>query len=344
MAMEARVRKWFSGHGCGAPAPPCTLAKVESVPTRCKHPRPEQELRHCPPSVGCLTGFQVVAAAEELMRGPANPEEQMERYDWDRGFGRDYPRGRYGAELNRGSTSQWGSRAQQERNRFGGSHRSRSAPYDRGVYGEDFPGHRGFSGGRMGGRDYGPGEFRSSGEYDRPFRSWEQGFSGGGGQQGELDRWSRSRSGGYRQQGSGGYDFSYAREPFMPEYAYQRHPEYDRPQRHLHDRWPDDAAGSQRGYELSDDEEIQQAVRQNLFQDNWVDAERIDVEVSDGVVTLTGEVDDFLEARYAWDDAWETSGVRGVVNHIHVRMDGPAGEHDTMVQSAGSQKRDAAAS
>jgi len=270
----------------------------------------------------------------------------MERYDWDRGFGRDYPLRRYGAEFNRGFADQWGSRSSQERNRFGGSQGSRSVPFDRGNYGDDYPGYGGFPGGRVRGRNYDSGGYRSSGGYDRSPQRWEQGFSGGGGggQQGDMDRWGRSRSGGYRQQGGGGYDSAYAREPFMPNLAYERHPEYDRPQRHLHDRWPDRAAGSQRGYELEDDREIQQAVRQNLFQDNWVDAERIDVQVTDGVVTLTGDVDDFLEARYAWDDAWETSGVRGVVNHLHVRVDGPAGEHDTMVQSAGSQKQEASES
>jgi hypothetical protein len=264
----------------------------------------------------------------------------MERYDWDRGYGRDFPRARYGAEFNRSFDDRWGNRARQERNRFGGSPQSRSNPYDRGIYGEEYPGYGGYPGGRMRGRDYGSGGFRPSGGYDRPSPYREQGF--GGGQQGEMDRWSRSRSGGYRQQSNNAYDSSHAREPFMPDYVYDRHPEYDRPQRHLHDRWPDDPAGGQGGYELDDDEEIQQAVRQNLFQDNWVDAERIDVEVTDGVVTLTGEVDDFLEARYAWDDAWETNGVRGVVNHIHVRVDGPAGEHDKMIQSAGSKKTDSA--
>jgi osmotically-inducible protein OsmY len=43
----------------------------------------------------------------------------------------------------------------------------------------------------------------------------------------------------------------------------------------------------------------------------------------DGVVTLSGEVDDFLEARYAWDDAWEAEGVRGVINNLTVRTAEP---------------------
>jgi osmotically-inducible protein OsmY len=57
------------------------------------------------------------------------------------------------------------------------------------------------------------------------------------------------------------------------------------------------------------------------------------------VVTLTGEVDDFLKARYAWDDAWEAEGVRGVVNNLTVRADLPqAPTHgDVVPQSAGDR-------
>lgn len=69
------------------------------------------------------------------------------------------------------------------------------------------------------------------------------------------------------------------------------------------------------------DEDVREAVRENLFQDTWVDPRGIRVEVSDGVVTLEGEVRDFMEARYAWDDAWESDGVRGVINNLTVRSD-----------------------
>lgn len=137
--------------------------------------------------------------------------------------------------------------------------------------------------------------------------------------------------GGYvddRRGGWGGYggDFrdewgGYARGPFIPEQAYVRHPELDREPGPRGGRW---------GYELDDtgwdldDEEILDAVRRKLYEDVWVDIDRIDVEVEDGVVTLRGEVDDFMEARYAWDDAWETEGVRGVINQLTVRVDEPA--------------------
>lgn len=129
------------------------------------------------------------------------------------------------------------------------------------------------------------------------------------------------------QRGWGGYAAQYqqdaqgyARGPFMPEQVYQRHPEMNRPPAPRGDRW---------GYEMDDtgadlsDAQILEMVRRRLYEDVWLDVDRLDVEVEDGVVTLRGEVDDFLEVRYAWDDAWETEGVRGVVTQLTVRADEP---------------------
>ncbi|HEY8485301.1 MAG TPA: BON domain-containing protein [Longimicrobiales bacterium] len=94
------------------------------------------------------------------------------------------------------------------------------------------------------------------------------------------------------------------------------------------DRWPDE--GHEEHIFSSEarieDEEIREAVRENLFQDSWINPENIEVEVDNGVVTLSGEVNDFMEARYAWDDAWEAPGVRGVINNLTVRTDVPASE------------------
>lgn len=120
----------------------------------------------------------------------------------------------------------------------------------------------------------------------------------------------------YQEEWQGGY----ARAPFVPEHAYGRHPEMNQPPAPRGDRW---------GYELDDtgmdlsDGQILERVRRRLFEDVWLDVDRIDVEVEDGVVTLRGEVDDFLEVRYAWDDAWETEGVRGVITQLAVRADEP---------------------
>ena len=66
------------------------------------------------------------------------------------------------------------------------------------------------------------------------------------------------------------------------------------------------------------DDVIRDAVREYLFKDSFIDPNAIEVAVEDGVVTLRGEVVDFMQARYVWDDAWETPGVRGVINHLTV--------------------------
>jgi hypothetical protein len=120
-----------------------------------------------------------------------------------------------------------------------------------------------------------------------------------------------------------GYDRD-QRGPFLPDEAYRRHPEIGRPTRHDSELWERrmrmDAA---RGY---DDDELEQMVRESLYQDPWLDADSIDVEVENGVVRLSGEVADFMDARYAWDDAWETDGVRGVISHLTVRVDEVAAE------------------
>ena len=109
------------------------------------------------------------------------------------------------------------------------------------------------------------------------------------------------------------------------------------------DRWPDIGHDVDRRpaweREMSDDE-IREAVLENLFQDTWVDPERIDVQVDRGVVTLSGEVRDFMEARYAWDDAWETPGVRGVINNLTVRTDRPQEEME-LPQTSGGRKEGA---
>ncbi|MBX6363727.1 MAG: BON domain-containing protein [Gemmatimonadetes bacterium] len=85
------------------------------------------------------------------------------------------------------------------------------------------------------------------------------------------------------------------------------------------DRWPAESHATP--HPRLDDDEIREAVRENLYQDSFVEPERIEVDVEDGVVTLRGDVSDFMEARYAWDDAWESPGVRGVINHLTVRTD-----------------------
>jgi hypothetical protein len=99
-----------------------------------------------------------------------------------------------------------------------------------------------------------------------------------------------------------------------------------------------------------DDDEIRAAVEQNLRIDRYLPSEGIEVEVEDGVVTLLGEVSDYLHVRYAWDDAWDTRGVRGVLSRLEVGADGagenedaggPAGEAAREEQDAGGQEDEA---
>ncbi|MDB4949986.1 MAG: hypothetical protein JWM27_2635 [Gemmatimonadetes bacterium] len=115
--------------------------------------------------------------------------------------------------------------------------------------------------------------------------------------------------------------------PFLPAEAYGRHPELERGG-HEDEPWDD------RAYEYygrGSDEAVARAVRDRLYRDSWLEPDGLNVEVHDGVVTLTGEVADFMEARYAWDDAWETDGVRGVINNLTVRLE-PSTHGDPMTQ------------
>jgi hypothetical protein len=137
-----------------------------------------------------------------------------------------------------------------------------------------------------------------------------------------------------RGPGQSGGRGDFARGPFVPEEAYRRHPELSRGGRE-DEPW-DERAYSYYGPGM--DGAVARAVRERMLQDSWLDPNGIDVDVRDGVVTLRGEVGDFMEARYAWDDAWETDGVRGVINNLAVRMD--AGVHgDPMPQSVHTGRR-----
>jgi hypothetical protein len=227
-----------------------------------------------------------------------------------RGYDAGYGRGAFGQDYEAGS---YGGLPPAGRG-FGGYGADYGA--DMGSYDVDYGGaFMGGVPGYSGGYDAGYGDFgaRSGGMtlgYDRGF--------GGGGARG----YDRGRGGGFAQ------------GPFMPEEAYRRHPEYDQPP---HRRGMDTG-----GYGYTDtvdedlsDEQVLHGVRSRLQQDRWVDAGQINVEVEAGVVTLTGEVGDFMEARYAWDDAWETPGVHGVVNSLTVRTDLPHEPHGDVVPQSG---------
>lgn len=71
------------------------------------------------------------------------------------------------------------------------------------------------------------------------------------------------------------------------------------------------------------DDEIERDVVRALTRDVWVDASRLQVRVDDGVVYLSGTVEDSTSRSAAEDDAWSVRGVTEVVNDIAV-MPSPA--------------------
>lgn len=66
------------------------------------------------------------------------------------------------------------------------------------------------------------------------------------------------------------------------------------------------------------DSEVQNAVERELWVDTSVPAHRIDVNVTEGVATLSGSVDNVLAKDRATTLAGSTKGVRSVVNRIEV--------------------------
>jgi osmotically-inducible protein OsmY len=69
----------------------------------------------------------------------------------------------------------------------------------------------------------------------------------------------------------------------------------------------------------TDDERIRAEVMRRLADDWYVDASAIEVSVDDGVVTLTGEVENRPEKRLAEDCADDVPGVHDVVNALRIR-------------------------
>lgn len=66
------------------------------------------------------------------------------------------------------------------------------------------------------------------------------------------------------------------------------------------------------------DEEIARDLESALFYDTWVNSYQVNIDVKDGVVTLTGTVDNAFEKRAAGDDAWSIPGVKDVCNNLKI--------------------------
>lgn len=249
----------------------------------------------------------------------------MDRYDWEWSPGYSGARrGGYDRGFRRAGQG-WG-------------------PRGRGGYGGERP--WGMSGG---------------GGYDDFRYSYPGFYSGGRGRYGRQEPWEPGPPSGYGSQwgtaygGSGrgggwGYDQPFGRargrEPFYqdPRAGYADVPppppgyydEYD--VEPFYDEELDAESPSPWNQE-PDDGEVRERVAWSLQSDGFIDADAIQVEVKDRVVTLRGEVKDYMEARYAWDDAWDAPGVRGVISKLSVkegqRQEAPAG---AARKAAGSRK------
>jgi osmotically-inducible protein OsmY len=76
---------------------------------------------------------------------------------------------------------------------------------------------------------------------------------------------------------------------------------------------------------LRDDAVIRDDLARTLALDPWVDAQAITIYVRDGEVTLEGEVEEMHARRAAGEDAWDTPGVKDVVNDLRLRRpEGPS--------------------
>ena len=71
------------------------------------------------------------------------------------------------------------------------------------------------------------------------------------------------------------------------------------------------------------DERIRESVCEALSEDDHIDASRIEVNVKDGEVTLTGSVEERHMKRLAEDVAERISGVKDVQNHIRISSEKP---------------------
>jgi hypothetical protein len=139
--------------------------------------------------------------------------------------------------------------------------------------------------GYVGGRGYGGTNY----DYEHGYRVGTRRVSGGGERGAQAER-TRGMEGQRRGYG----------EPYGPaRYGYGPYHERLRRRRRS-------------------DEEIREDVEETLFYDTWVDADRIEVSVEEGVVTLRGTLPSYDEVRYAVDDAWDVDGVRGVRSELQV--------------------------
>jgi osmotically-inducible protein OsmY len=79
---------------------------------------------------------------------------------------------------------------------------------------------------------------------------------------------------------------------------------------------------------MKTDIEIKEEVMDELLWDPCIDDTNIGVAVKDGVITLSGSVNSYFEKVSAEDAAFRISGVKAVVNEIHVKLPGTSERSD----------------
>ncbi|MCE6961669.1 BON domain-containing protein [Cereibacter sphaeroides] len=244
-------------------------------------------------------------------RGPDDYGALGSDYDrWQEGRGGQ--RGGYGTEGSGG----YGFGGQDQR-----QDRSRSdygSGYGRGDYGSGFGRSENWSAG--GGRDQGPDAgFTRGGDYGGDAgRSWSEGSRFGS----DRDRFGQGYGQGNRgygqgygeRRGSGGYG---GERGFM-ERAADEVMSWMGDEDASRRREADHRGKGPRGYQRSD-ERIRDEVNDRLSDDWRVDASDIEVSISNGEITLSGEVASKMEKRRAEDCADSVSGVRHVQNNLRVR-------------------------
>ena len=82
-------------------------------------------------------------------------------------------------------------------------------------------------------------------------------------------------------------------------------------------RWPEGQTTSQA------DERLLEAITQAMAWHFWIPKERISVEVSDGWISLRGNVEWLFQKQGAEDAVCKVEGVRGITNNIEVDLREP---------------------
>jgi osmotically-inducible protein OsmY len=166
-----------------------------------------------------------------------------------------------------------------------------SQGYSQQGYGQQGYGQQGYGQGYRGRSGYGRGYSTGQG-----YQSYEGTYG-----QGQKDSWrgTDSRRG---ELGENGYGYESGQGSIDRSWAEQQGPF---------------AGRGPKGY-LRSDERIREDVSDKLTDDQWLDASEIEVRSENGMVTLIGHVKSRDDKRRAEDLVMLVSGVKDVINQIHV--------------------------